>query len=187
VRQEASTGAAPARGAVDVDVIDVGTGSGAVAIAVSVHAPGARVIATDISSAALEVARANAQRCGVGERVAFVEGDLLDSVQSRAWVITANLPYVTEEEIDALPPEIQSHEPRVALDGGADGLALVRRLLGQLDAHLLPGGLAVFEIGASQGPAALQAARALLHGWQVELRQDLAKLDRVLYVHKMER
>ena len=169
----------------EVDVIDVGTGSGAVAIAISAHAPGARVVATDISHDALAVAATNAQRCGVSERIRFMQSDLLEALALRAWVITANLPYVTVEEIEALPPEIQSHEPRVALDGGADGLALVRRLLAQLETHLLPGGMAVFEIGASQGPAALQAARLALPGWQVELKQDLAKLDRVLYVCKL--
>jgi release factor glutamine methyltransferase len=167
-----------------VDVIDVGTGSGAVAIAICNHMPEASLIATDISPAALDVARMNAQHCGVSQHIQIAQSDLLSDIDARARVITANLPYVTEEEIESLPPEIQSHEPRVALDGGPDGLALVRRLLAQLDAHLLPGGITVFEIGASQGLAALAAAQAALPGWQVELRKDLAKLDRVLYVRK---
>lgn len=166
------------------DLIDVGTGSGAVAIAVSAHAPHTRIIATDISVAALEVARVNAKKNGVSERICFIEHDLLAGMDARARVITANLPYVTVEEIEALPPEIQTHEPRVALDGGVDGLALVRRLLGQLDAHLLPSGSAYFEIGSAQGPAALDAARAILPGWRVSLGKDLAKLDRVLQVVK---
>jgi release factor glutamine methyltransferase len=165
-----------------VDVIDVGTGSGAAAIAVSVHAPTARVLATDISADALDVARENARRCEVSACIRWQQADLLDGVQAQARVIIANLPYVTVEEIEALPPEIQAHEPRVALDGGPDGLALVRRLLAQLPAHLLPGGMAVFEIGAAQGQLALQAARETLPGWRVELLPDLAKLDRVLRV-----
>ena len=167
-----------------IDLIDVGTGSGAVAIAVSAHAPGVHVIATDISPDALEVARENARAYGVSEHIRFIQSDLLAGVDARARVITANLPYVTVEEIEALPPEIQSHEPRVALDGGTDGLALVRRLLTQLDAHLTPDGSAFFEIGSSQGQAALDAARAALPGWRVELGKDLAKLDRVLQVYK---
>lgn len=171
-------------GWITIDLIDVGTGSGAVAIAVSAHAPEARVIATDISPDALEVARENARAHGVSEHIRFIQSDLLAGLDVRARVITANLPYVTVEEIEALPPEIQSHEPRVALDGGADGLALVRRLLTQLDAHLTPGGSAFFEIGSSQGRAALDAARATLPGWRVELGKDLAKLDRVLQVQK---
>ena len=171
-------------GWITIDLIDVGTGSGAVAIAVSLHAPEAHVIAIDISPDALEVARANARAYGVSERIHFTQGDLLSGLDARAHVITANLPYVTVEEIETLPPEIQSHEPRVALDGGADGLALVRRLLTQLDVHLIPGGSAFFEIGSSQGQAALDAARAALPGWRVELGKDLAKLDRVLQVQK---
>lgn len=167
-----------------VDLIDVGTGSGAVAVAVAVRAPTARIVATDVSADALVVARQNAQQHDVMDRVRFVLADLLENVDQKTRVITANLPYVTEEEIEALPPEIQAHEPRVALDGGSDGLALVRRLLRQLDAHLLPGGLAVFEIGAAQGEAALQAARALLPEWQITLQKDLAKLDRMLQVVK---
>jgi release factor glutamine methyltransferase len=167
-----------------IDLIDVGTGSGAVALAVSVHAPRLRVMATDISADALDVARENARLQGVSERVCFVQSDLLAAVDTRVCVITANLPYVTVEEIEALPPEIQAHEPRLALDGGADGLMLVRRLLTQLDAHLVPGGSAFFEIGSSQGLVALEAAYAALPGWQVVLGKDLAKLDRVLQVYK---
>jgi release factor glutamine methyltransferase len=165
-------------------LIDVGTGSGAVAIAVAANAPEVRVVATDVSRDALEVARENARRCGLDGRIQFVERDLLDGIDAQADVITANLPYVTVEEIEALPPEIQAHEPRVALDGGVDGLALVRRLLSQIDEHLLPGGMAVFEIGAGQGLAALAAAQSILPGWRVELKKDLAKLDRVLQVCK---
>lgn len=165
-----------------VDAIDVGTGSGAIAIAIARHAPGARLIATDVSAEALQLARVNAARHGVEDRITFAQADLLDNVSHRARVITANLPYVTTEEIEALPPEIQAHEPRIALDGGRDGLALVRRLLGQLPAHLLPGGAAFFEIGAAQGPAALRAATDLLPSARIMLDKDLAGLDRVLRV-----
>ncbi len=167
---------------VDVDVIDVGTGSGAIAIAIARHASTARLAATDISAGALEVARLNAGRHGVADRIAFAQADLLENTPYRARVITANLPYVTTEEIEGLPPEIQAHEPRVALDGGRDGLTLVRRLLGQLSAHLLPGGAAFFEIGASQGAAALRAAAEALPSAHVTLDKDLAGLDRVLSV-----
>ncbi len=168
--------------AADADVIDVGTGSGAVAIAVAAHAPGARVLATDVSADALAVARDNAARHGVAGRVAFAESDLLAGVGCRAWVVTANLPYVTRGEIDGLPPEIQAHEPRVALDGGVDGLDLVRRLLLELPGHVLPGGAAFMEIGASQGDGALLAARRVLPGWRAEIRPDLARRDRALCV-----
>jgi release factor glutamine methyltransferase len=182
--------------------MDVGTGSGAVPIAIAKHAPAARLIATDISKDALDVARMNAERHGVAERITFVQADLLAGVHAMPLVITANLPYVTREEIDGLPPEIQAHEPRVALDGGDDGLDLVRRLLMQIAAMTkyptpnLPQGrsaspsfdklrrrgvrAAFLEFGASQGPAVLAAARSILPNAHSEIKKDLAQLDRVL-------
>ncbi|MCS7059603.1 MAG: peptide chain release factor N(5)-glutamine methyltransferase [Anaerolineae bacterium] len=169
-----------------VDVIDVGTGSGAIAVAIATCAPTARVIATDVSAEALDVARLNAARHGVAERIQFITADLLHDVPVRARVITANLPYVTTEEIDVLPAEIQAHEPRIALDGGPDGLSLVRRLLNQLPAHLLPGGAAFFEIGSAQGVAALRAAAEALPDAQAVLEKDWAGLDRVLSVFMPE-
>lgn len=171
----------------DCHVIDVGTGSGAVPIAVAKHAPAARLIATDISKDALDVARMNAERHGVADRIAFVQADLLAGVHALPLVITANLPYVTREEIDGLPPEIQDHEPRVALDGGEDGLDLVRRLLRQI-AMLVratdrsPLRAAFLEFGASQGDAVLAAARAILPHAHSEIMKDLAQLDRVLAI-----
>lgn len=165
------------------DLVDVGTGSGAVPIAVAVHAPQARVLAGDVSADALDVARLNAARHGVAGRIRFVQSDLLAAIDGLPRVLTANLPYVTREEIDGLPPEIQDHEPRVALDGGVDGLDLVRRLLAEI-AERLPAApwlrAAFFEIGASQGSAALAAARAVLPGAHAEMLRDLGSRDRVL-------
>lgn len=166
------------------DLFDIGTGSGAVAIAVAKHAPGARVIASDVSADALDVARANARRHGVDGQITFVRSDLLAGLKGLPRVLTANLPYVTREEIEGLPPEIQAHEPRVALDGGDDGLDLVRRLLTQIQERILdspaPLRAAYFEIGASQGAAALAAARNLLPTAQARMLHDLGKRDRVL-------
>jgi release factor glutamine methyltransferase len=166
-------------------VVDVGTGSGAVAVAVAKHAPAIRVLATDISAEALAVARLNAQRHGVAERLAFVQADLLAGIGALPPVVVANLPYVARAEIDILPPEIQSHEPRVALDGGEDGLALVRRLLAQIADRWARGRApraAYLEIGASQGQAALAAAQALLPAARCAILKDLAGLDRVLAI-----
>ncbi len=169
-----------------IDMFDIGTGSGAVAIAVAKHAPGVRVIASDVSADALQVARANAQRHGVDEQITFVCSDLLTGLDGLPRVLTANLPYVTREEIDGLPPEIQEHEPRVALDGGDDGLDLVRRLLQQIAGRLAGAQgaarlrAAYFEISASQGAAALDAARSLLPAANARMLRDLGKRDRVL-------
>lgn len=164
-------------------MIDVGTGSGAAAIAIALGAPTARVIACDVSADALSLARENAER--LGARVSFVESDLLSNVPDLAPIVVANLPYVTREEIDMLPPEIQAHEPRVALDGGTDGLDLVRRLLAQLSAE--PARRAALrhvwlEVGASQGPAALALARAAFPDARTRILQDLARLDRVIAI-----
>jgi len=174
--------------------IEIGTGSGAAAIAIAKHLPNPhlRVIATDVSADALDVARLNAQRCGVTERITFYCGSLLQALPPElcqaAVVLVANLPYVTREEIEMLPPEIQAHEPRVALDGGEDGLDLVRELLRQIDRHKTAGTgfqdlrAAFFEVGASQGAACLQAARECLPMGKAEMLKDLAKLDRVLAI-----
>lgn len=175
-------------GSAGFSVLDVGTGSGAIPIAIAKHAPNARILATDISRDALAVARLNAERHAVADRITFLAADLLDGIAALPPILTANLPYVTREEIEGLPPEIQAHEPRVALDGGADGLELVRRLLAQiaarLDAPACASALraAFLEIGAAQGPAALAAARAYLPRARSAIRKDLAGLDRVLVV-----
>ncbi|GIV84391.1 MAG: release factor glutamine methyltransferase [Candidatus Roseilinea sp.] len=167
-------------------VLDVGTGSGAIPIAIAKHAPDVRILATDISADALAVARLNARRHGVADRITLLQADLLDGLVALPPIITANLPYVTRAEIEGLPPEIQAHEPRIALDGGDDGLALVRRLLEQIAARMTRGDgtsqprVVFLEIGASQGPAALAAARTLLPHAQAEIKKDLAGLDRVL-------
>lgn len=163
-------------------VIDVGTGSGAAAIAIALNAPLARVVAGDVSSDALSLARENADR--LGARVSFVESDLLAAIPEPAAVVVANLPYVTRGEIEGLPPEIQAHEPRVALDGGDDGLDLVRRLLAQLaePAWRVALRAAYLEVGASQGPAALGLARAAFPAAHSRILQDLARLDRVVAI-----
>jgi release factor glutamine methyltransferase len=174
-------------------ILDVGTGSGAIPIAVAKHAPNARILATDVSADALDVARMNAQRHGVADRITFAQANLLAGVGVLPLIITANLPYVTREEIDGLPPEIQEHEPRVALDGGEDGLALVRRLLAQIASGVetrshgdVPRGAslraAFLEFGASQGAAALATAQAILPQAHSEIKKDLAGLDRVLVI-----
>jgi len=174
--------------AAQFSLLDVGTGSGAIPIAVAKHAPNAKLLATDVSADALAVARLNAGRHGVADRIAFVQADLLDGIATLPPVITANLPYVTRAEIEGLPPEIQAHEPRVALDGGEDGLVLVRRLLQQIADRLKTCQAtslraAYLEIGAAQDAAALTDARRILPNAHSEIKRDLAGLDRVLAIH----
>lgn len=130
---------------------DVGTGSGILAVTLAAQIPESRWMATDLSAEALTIARANAERHGVAERVRFVEGDLFAG-QGRegAWdLIVSNPPYLTAEEMAALAPEVRC-EPPQALNGGRDGLDLIRRLVQQAWQFLRPGGLLAFEIGAGQ-------------------------------------
>lgn len=136
-------------------VLDVGTGSGIIAVAVATELPESFVVATDISASALVVARENAQRHHVTSRIEFRCGDLLDVLQSGETfdAVLANLPYIPTGEFKLLEPEVTQYEPRLALDGGEDGLTLIRRLVKAVPVALKPGGWLALEIGAGQGEA----------------------------------
>jgi release factor glutamine methyltransferase len=171
-------------------VVDVGTGSGCIAVSLAVHLPEVTVYAVDVSPAALAIARRNAERHGVAERVRLLAGDLLGPLPGPLDLIVSNPPYVPTDERAALPASVRDHEPRLALDGGPDGLALVRRLLAQAPAVLrnpapvtgCPGGGLLIEIGANQGEAASRLARAFFPHATVRVHPDLAGRDRVLEV-----
>jgi release factor glutamine methyltransferase len=168
-----------------IEIADVGAGSGAIAVALAVHLPEAVVYALEGSADALQVAAENACRHGVGGRVRCLVGDLLTPLNGPVDLITANLPYVTTEEWVGLPPEIRDYEPRAALDGGPDGLALIRRLLEMAGDYLRPGGALLLEIGAGQGQAVVVLAHQHSRSPQadVHLYQDYAGLDRVVVVY----
>lgn len=159
-------------------IVDVGTGSGAIAIVLARELPAARIIATDISDDALAVARGNIERHGVGDRVTAVAGDLLAPVSQPVDAIVANLPYIPTAEVGKLAAEVK-REPRLALDGGEDGLDLIRRLLADAPTKLASDGLLALEHGADQAEnlAALIAATPGLH--LIETRNDLAGHPRV--------
>jgi release factor glutamine methyltransferase len=163
-------------------VADVGAGSGAIAVTLAVRLPAATVYALDASTEALAVVAENAGRHHVSERVHCVQSDLLTALPKPVDLITANLPYVTSEEWQGLMPEIRLYEPRAALDGGPDGLALIRRLLATAAPHLNPGGAILIEIGASQGAAGTTLARELFPQAAVQLFPDYASLDRLVVV-----
>ncbi len=142
-------------------VADVGTGSGAIAIALAVESPGSALLATDREAAALAVARENVAAHGVAERVRVCRGDLLEAVGGEVLdVVVSNPPYVASGEWAGLEPAVRDHEPRAALDGGADGLEPTRRLLGGAARALRPGGVVVVEVDERRATATAALARA---------------------------
>lgn len=163
-------------------VVDVGTGSGCVAIALAVHLPRTLVYASDISPAALAVAGQNAERHGVADRVHLILGDLLTPRPPLVDVVVANPPYIADDEWTSLPISVRDFEPRIALDGGPDGLAVIQRLLAEAPAVLRPGGNLLIEIGARQGAEASYLAQTAFPDATVRVHPDLADRDRVLEV-----
>ena len=176
-----------------IRVADVGTGSGAVAVALAVElrrigvivGTDVTILATDDSAAALELARENAAGHAAAEGMRFVEADLFPPVLPENGtpldIVLANLPYVRSDAIAGLPIAA-SFEPRPALDGGPDGLDVIRRLLARLPDVLTGDGVAMLEIGADQAASAREAAYAALPGWSVGIETDLAGLPRILRV-----
>jgi len=163
-------------------VIDVGTGSGCIAVALAVHLPQVTVTAIEISPAALAVAQQNAERHGVIGRVRLLVGDLLIPRPGPVDLIVSNPPYIPTGDCASLPASVRNHEPRLALDGGLDGLSVIRRLLAQAPAVLRPGGALLVEIGADQGKAVLRLADAYFPHAKARIHADLAGRDRVLEV-----
>lgn len=167
-------------------VADVGTGSGVIAISIAMNVPDAKILATDISFEALEVARKNAIKFDVNNRIDFVQCDLLPyhiyslSTERHFDLICANLPYIPTDTLHQLP--IFGREPSLALDGGPDGLDLIRRLLTIAPNWLAPNGMLLLEIEATRGIQALNLACDMFSEGIIHLHQDLAGRDRLLEI-----
>ena len=167
-------------------VADIGTGSGVIATSIAMHVPNVHILATDISRAALKVAKLNAEKFHVHHRIDFLECDLLPQhveplpTDRHFDLICANLPYIPTETMRRLP--IYGHEPTLALDGGEDGLDLYRRLLDIAPDWLAPNGMLLFEIEATQGMNALSLAYDLFSEASISLHQDLAGHNRLLEI-----
>ena len=164
-------------------VWDLATGSGAIAIAIAVNAPDVSVTATDMSTAALEVARRNAQRHRCERRVDFAAGDCFAALpcsHPKFDLIVSNPPYIAEAEIAGLEPEVARYEPGTALLGGKDGLDFYRRIGREVGAHLAIGGEVIVEVGAGQAGA---VTRLLEEGGccPVEVVRDLSGHERVVH------
>jgi release factor glutamine methyltransferase len=167
-------------------VADVGTGSGAIAVSIALHVPGVNMLATDISSDALEVAKKNAKKFDLEHRIEFVRCDLLPSksdflkTERPLDLICANLPYIPTDTLRSLP--IYGREPTLALDGGDDGLELIRRLLHIGPEWLAPHGMMLLEIEYTRGSQALNLASDRFFEATIHLHQDLAGQDRLLEI-----
>ncbi|MFO7696738.1 MAG: peptide chain release factor N(5)-glutamine methyltransferase [Anaerolineae bacterium] len=165
-------------------VVDVGTGSGALAIVLARHLPFAMVIGTDLSSEALRVAAQNVQRHDLGARVHLLQADLLSALGGRFDLVVANLPYIDPLELPTLQPGVRDHEPRMALDGGPSGTAVILRLIAELRAYLARPGLSLLECDPREAGTLLSAAREALPDARVDMVKDLAGLDRVVRIER---
>jgi len=163
---------------------DICTGCGCVAVALAHERPAARIVATDISRAALDVARRNAARHGVGDRVGFRHGDLMHGVEGPLDAVVANPPYVLDGARPALQPEVRDHEPAVALYGGREGLDLVTRLAAEAPRRLRGGGYLVFEFGLGQDVEIEELIWGSPDLELIELRRDLQGIARTVVARR---
>lgn len=167
-----------AKNRVVTTIAEVGTGCGAIAISLALNLPHTTVYATDISPPALRVARRNCRRHGVENRVFLLHGDMLDPLPGPVDLIVANLPYVRQSELTGTGP--LSREPRLALDGGPDGLEKIRRLCYQAGSKLNPGGGLLLEIGQGQAEAITAYLHNVFPSAEIELVPDLSGIERVV-------
>lgn len=162
-------------------LLDVATGSGCIGVTLAAERPEATVVATDVDAGACEVARANAQAHAVADRVEVLQGDLFAPVAGEPPfdVVVSNPPYVRTGELGGLQAEVQ-HEPRLALDGGPEGLSVLARVVAEAFLHLVPGGLLALEMGEEQGAAVRNLL--LRRGYEaVRIEPDLERRDRMAF------
>jgi release factor glutamine methyltransferase len=169
-------------------IADLGTGCGVIAISLAVHLPEALLVATDRSAQALDLAQANATRHGVTERIRFCPGDLFDALRGQEGsfaAVVSNPPYVRSGELESLPVEIRLHEPLLALDGGRDGLEIIRRLVNGAASFLTEGGILALEVGAGQ---ALSVAKLMSSTGALsdpEVIKDYCGVERVVLAERI--
>jgi release factor glutamine methyltransferase len=183
--RELRAGRSPKLSGEGVTIVDIGTGSCCIALALAKELPFAVIYASDISSAALEIARHNAQRLGFAPRIRFLESHLFDAFLPLKFdLIVCNPPYIGRRETDSLPREVREHEPELALYGGEEGYELYGALVTQAQSFLKPGGLLVLELGHDSLPA----VQPLLEtpAWaNIGIAHDLAGIPRVLSAERL--
>lgn len=171
-----------------LQILDLGTGSGAVAVSLATELGDLQVWATDLSAEALEVARVNADRHRVREKIRFLQGDLFEPFAVEPvffHLVVSNPPYVARGEIENLPPEVRDWEPRLALDGGLDGLDLYRRIVEQGHLYLADGGFMLLEIGADMGEEVSQLFAHVGCYAAASVYRDYAGRDRVVVARQL--
>lgn len=165
-------------------ILDLCTGSGCIGIALACAFKKAQVTAADLSAEALAVARANARRYGLADRITFIQSDLFEKIEGPFDLIVSNPPYIASKEIPCLAREVRQ-EPVLALDGGLDGLDIVRRLTEQAGRFVVPGGRLALEVGFGQPGPVAQRLAAL--GWNTEIKKDIFGIERFVMACKNTR
>ncbi len=170
-----------------LSIVDVGTGSGCIAITLATIFPNAAIVATDLSEAAINLAKQNAIKLNVRDRIDFLEADLLLSIDFKPDLIVANLPYVADAEWSMLDQSVRLYEPKVALNGGSIGIERINELLEQAKDRLAPGGGIFLEIGWQQGPDVRKVAASLFPRATINVSLDLSGLDRIVSIDTRQR
>lgn len=170
-------------------IADVGTGSGCIAVSLALNLPQVEIYGIDCSPAALQVAHENLMRHGVAGRVTLMEGDLLEPLetvpaQGRLTAVLSNPPYIPEDKLDRLQPEVGRFEPRLALAGGPDGLAIHRRLISGALRYLAPGGILAMEVGAGSAPACADLVRAQGGYRAIRTIRDQQGIERIVWAER---
>ena len=173
----------------DLRLLEIGTGSGAISIALAKERPAARIIATDLSPKALSVAGENAAQNGVRGQIRFMQGDLFQPVPKGETfdLVVSNPPYITRGQFSSLMPEVRDYEPRIALDGGKDGLDFFRRALPAVAEYLRPGGWFLAEMGAGQDQQVLEIAAKNLELDSFRFAKDLSGINRAFKARKRQK
>ena len=162
------------------ELLEIGTGSGCISVSLAVHLPNLKITATDVSAGALSVATRNSQKHNVAHQINFIRNNLADSIQYQFDIICANLPYIPSNKLAEL--SVSQSEPLLALDGGPDGLDLIRTLLKDCHRLIKPRALILLEIEAGQGHSAFQLAQQIFPAAKVRILPDYAGRPRLLFI-----
>ena len=175
------SGSAPGRCKDELRILDLCTGSGCIAISLTKNVTNCKIIASDVSEKALEIAKENACLNGVLDKITFISSDLFKDIKGKFDIIVANPPYISEHEFETLQKEVL-REPRLALDGGQDGLDFYRRIFNEAPQYLKTGGYCIMEIGYGQREAVKEVINNTKNFELIDVKEDQYNIDRVIKV-----